>query len=369
MSEQDQKPTEPNSTNQETAAPGRGGNRRRRAGLVLLTLCIVGALAGGWMWAKGKIEVETDDAFIAGHIFSISPRIPGHVTEVLVNDNQYVKKGDLLAVLDPANYQAAVDKAAAALAMAKNETSGEYAQIDAARAALSQTTARLEQARLDLKRGTALFAREVIPREQLDRLRTAEKVAAGQAAQARENLRQARAVLGLAPDGNKEALVAQRQAELATARLNLSYSRIYAPANGYITRKSVEVGNNIQPGQALMALVQLDDAWIVANYKESELASVRPGDRVDFTVDAYPGRHFRGRVDSIMAGTGAAFSLLPPENATGNYVKVVQRIPVKILIDRESDPERLLRVGMSVVPTVYTGLTFGDVFKRLNPFN
>ena len=118
MSEQDQKPTEPKATKQETAAPGRGGNRRRRAGLVLLALCIVGVLVGGWMWAKGKIEVGTDDAFIAGHIFSISPRIPGHVTEVLVDDNQYVKKGDLLAVLDPANYQAAVDKAAAALAMA-----------------------------------------------------------------------------------------------------------------------------------------------------------------------------------------------------------------------------------------------------------
>ncbi|HKK01156.1 MAG TPA: HlyD family secretion protein [Desulfuromonadales bacterium] len=368
MNEQDQKPAESQPEIRETTAPGRGGTRRRRAGIVLLTLCIVGALAGGWVWVKSKIEVGTDDAFITGHVFSVSPRIPGHVTEVLVKDNQYVKKGELLAVLDPANYQATAAKAEASLAMAKNETSGEYAQIDAAQAALSQATARLEQARLDLKRGKALLAREVIPREQFDRLNTAEKVAAGQQAQARENLRQARAVLGLAPDGNKEALVAQRQAELATAHLNLSYTRIYAPANGFITRKSVEVGNNVQPGQALMALVQLDDAWIVANYKESELTNIHSGDRVDFTVDAYPGRHFTGRVDSIMAGTGAAFSLLPPENATGNYVKVVQRVPVKILINRKSDPDGLLRVGMSVVPTVYTGLTFSDVLKELNPF-
>ena len=130
----------------------------------------------------------------------------------------------------------------------------------------------------------------------------------------------------------------------------------------------MEVGNYVQPGQALLALVTLDDAWITANYKESQLTHIRPGQKVEFTVDAYPGRTFTGKVDSIMAGTGAAFSLLPPENATGNYVKVVQRIPVKIVIDSNSDPEHLLRVGMSVVPTVLTGRTTDAVLKGLNPF-
>jgi membrane fusion protein (multidrug efflux system) len=176
------------------------------------------------------------------------------------------------------------------------------------------------------------------------------------------------AVLGLTGNGSKEARVAQKRAELEQARLNLSYTRICAPANGYITRKSVEAGNNIQPGQALMALVSLEDAWVTANYKESQLTNVKPGQKVEFTVDTYSGRSFQGKVESIMAGTGAAFSLLPPENATGNYVKVVQRIPVKIVIDKASDPQHLLRVGMSVEPTILTGRNLLETLKELNPF-
>jgi membrane fusion protein (multidrug efflux system) len=167
--------------------------------------------------------------------------------------------------------------------------------------------------------------------------------------------------------GNK-ARVLQRKAQLEEARLQLSYTRITAPRDGYITRKGIEPGANVQAGQPLLALVPLQDAWVTANYKESQLTHIRPGQRVEFTVDAYPGRRFTGRVDSIMAGTGAAFSLLPPENASGNYVKVVQRVPVKIVIDRNSDPEHLLRVGMSIVPTVLTGRSTADVLKDLNPF-
>jgi len=134
-----------------------------------------------------------------------------------------------------------------------------------------------------------------------------------------------------------------------------------APNDGYVTRRGVEAGNYVQPGQALMAVVSLKDAWITANYKESQLTDVRPGQKVEFTVDSYPGRRFTGQVESVMAGTGAAFSMLPPENATGNYVKVIQRVPVKIAIDKGSDPEHLLRVGMSVVPVILTGRRFTDV--------
>jgi membrane fusion protein, multidrug efflux system len=170
-------------------------------------------------------------------------------------------------------------------------------------------------------------------------------------------------MLGMAGNGSKDARVAQKQGELESASLSLSYTKVFAPTDGYITKKSVEVGNYVQPGQALMALVPLENAWITANYKESQLTDVKPGQRVEISVDAYPNHTFHGSVESIMAGTGAAFSLLPPENATGNYVKVIQRIPVRIAIDRGSDPTHLLRVGMSVVPTILTGKRFGDVIR------
>jgi membrane fusion protein (multidrug efflux system) len=346
----------------------KGGQKRRRAGLILALVIVVGVLLGGYMWFKGQVDISTDDAFIQGHIHEISPRVPGYVKQVLVEDNQFVHKGDLLVELDPSNYQARVRIAQARLDVAQNETSGNYAQVQAARAGLSQVQARLEQADLDLERGQALFAKKTIPKEQFDRLVTARKVASSQVREAKEALRRARALLGLTGKGGKEALVEERQAELHQAKLNLSYTRIFAPSDGYVTRKSVEVGNNVQAGQPLLAVVRLADTWVTANYKESDLAHMRPGQPVKFTVDAYPGETFTGTVNTIMAGTGAAFSLLPPENATGNYVKVVQRVPVKIFIDHESDPQHKLRVGMSVVPTVETGRSLWQALREALPF-
>lgn len=278
-------------------------------------------------------------------------------------DNQFVHKGDLLVELDDSDYRARARTAAASLDMAKNETSGDYAQVESAKASVGLAAARLDQANVDLKRGEALYAKEVIPREQLERLQTARKVAELQLREAQEAQHRAQAMLGLADNGSKDARIAEKRGQLETANLNLSYARVVAPIDGFVTRRSVEAGNYVQPGQGLMAVVTLDDAWVTANYKESQLTHVRPGQKVEFTVDAYPGHIFRGVVDSLMAGTGAAFSLLPPENATGNYVKVTQRVPVKIAIDRRSDPEHLLRVGMSVVPTIVTGKRFADVVR------
>jgi membrane fusion protein (multidrug efflux system) len=351
------------------AAPQKNGNgRRKRAGVVLLVLLVLGCVSGVKWWITNKTHITTDNAFIEAHIHSVSARVPGTVTRVLAQDNQYVRKGDLLVELDPADYRVRLTNASAELDMARNETSGDYAGVEGARAAVGLAEARLAQAELDLRRGIALFGKEVIPREQLDRLETARRIAASQLREAEETLRREKANLGLTGTGGKEARVAQKRAKLDEASLNLSYTQIYAPADGYITRKSVEQGNNIQAGQPLMALVTLQDAWVTANYKESQLTHVKPGQKAEFEVDTYPGRKFRGTVESIMAGTGAAFSLLPPENATGNYVKVVQRIPVKIVIDDTSDPEHLLRVGMSVVPTIITERAFIDVLKELNPF-
>ena len=346
-----------------------GTSRKRRAGIVILILIVAGTVTGFSWWIKSKTHISTDNAFVEARIHSISAKIPGTVIQVLVTDNQFVKKGDLLVELDARDFQVRMQNAAALLDIARNETSGNYAQVDAARAALNSDKAKLEQAQLDLERGNALYKKEVIPKEQLDRLETARKVAAGRLAETEGSVRQALALLGLSGTGGKDAQIARRKAELEESRLNLSYTRIYAPADGYITRKSVEPGNNLQPGQPVMALAALDDAWVTANYKESQLTHVKPGQKVEFEVDTYPGQRFRGSVESIMAGTGAAFSLLPPENATGNYVKVVQRIPVRIAIDKTSDLDHRLRVGMSVVPAIITGRKLGDVLQELNPFS
>jgi len=286
-----------------------------------------------------------------------------------MRDNQQVQAGDLLIRIDDLPYQARYSRAEAQLALARDNSTSDSAAVSAARAALQQAQVRTEQAEIDLERGQALLEREVIPRERFEQLQTAARIAAAAVEEAKQRLRKARAELGAHAEGEQPAQVAQRQAELELARLELSYTHIVAPVDGYVTRKRVEVGNNIQAGQPLLSLVQLDAPWVLANYKERQLTHVEPGQRVELTVDAYPGRRFSGRVDSIMAGTGAAFSLLPPENASGNYVKIVQRIPVKIVIDPDSDPQHLLRVGMSVVPTIYTGRSLGDILAHLNPFN
>jgi membrane fusion protein, multidrug efflux system len=344
-----------------------GRGMKRKAGMVIVLLA-AGTIVGFVWWVRSSTHISTDNAFIEARIHTVSPRVPGMVARVMVRDNQYVRKGDLLVELDPSDYRVRVANAAASLAVARNETSGTYAQVEAARAAVNSDRAKLKQAELDLARGETLCHKEVIPKEQLERLQTARSVAAAHLAETEGNVRQALALLGLTGAGVKDAQIARRKAELDESRLNLSYTSIYAPADGYITKKSVEPGNNVQAGQPLMALVDLDDSWVTANYKESQLTHVKPGQQVKFAVDSYPGRTFSGSVESIMAGTGAAFSLLPPENATGNYVKVVQRIPVRIAIDKSSDPDRLLRVGMSVEPTIDTRRGFADVLRDLNPF-
>jgi membrane fusion protein (multidrug efflux system) len=337
------------------------GNGRRRIGLVLLILTLCGVLTASWFWYKSKVELTTDDAFVESHIHLISSRVPGQVATIAVADNQKVAAGDLLVELDPANYQAEVDKAEALLAQARNSTGEIRAQVAAGEAALNQSRSRLAQAATDLQRGEALFARGVVPQERLDQLKTAHRVAQAALEQIRQEWEAAKAKLGPAGVNGEQAKIAERAAERELARLNLGYTRILAPVSGYVTRKSVQLGNNVQPGQPLLALVALEEPWVIANYKESQLTHLEPGQRVEFGVDAYPGHIFQGRVDSIMAGTGAAFSLLPPENASGNYVKVVQRVPVKISIDPSSDPQHLLRVGMSVEPTIFTGRSLGDI--------
>jgi membrane fusion protein (multidrug efflux system) len=356
------------STTELVATSTAGNIKKLKALFILLVIIIV----SGWLGIKwlisGRSNIETDNAFIEARIVSISSKVSGTVARVLVDDNQFVKRGDLLLEIDPRDYQIQTSKATAGVGMAENESGGEQMKVAGARAALQSAKARLDQAVTDQNRAESLYRRDVLPKEQLDRVTTARLVGEAQFKEAEEALKRVEAEAGLAIKSGGKAKILQRKAQLDEAELQLSYTKIYAPRDGYITRKSIESGVNIQAGQPLMALVPLQEAWITANYKERQITYLKPGQKVEFSVDAYPDKTFSGTVDSIMAGTGAAFSLLPPENATGNYVKVVQRVPVKISIDKNSDPERLLRVGMSVIPTVLTGRSSSDVLKELNPF-
>lgn len=345
-----------------------GLSARKKIAIFMLLASVIGVVVGlNWLINSRK-NITTDNAFVESNIHPIAARIYGKVIAVHVNDNQLVQKGELLLELDSSDYTVAVARAEAALGVAQNETSGDTLQVAASRAAVRSAQASLEQSRLDLERGENLYTKEVIPKQQLDQLRTNHLVAEAQLLEAKQRLKKDEALAELASGPAGKARIREKQAELENSRLKLSYTEITAPVTGYVTRKGAEAGFVVEPGQALLAVVPLDDTWVTANYKESQLTNIRPGQQVSFRVDSYPGKTFKGRVDSIMAGTGAAFSLLPPENATGNYVKVVQRIPVKICIDKEDDPDHLLRVGMSVIPTVHTGRTTGEVLRELNPF-
>lgn len=343
------------------------GKKKLKAGIILLGVIIIGIWSGLNLYISSKSNIETDNAFIEARIVPVSSKVSGTVARIFVEDNQFVKQGELLLEIDSRDYQLQIAKASAGVGIAENETGGEQMKVEAARAAVQSAKARLEQAIADHTRAERLYSRDVLPKEQLDRLTTAKKVSEAQLKEAEESLKRAQAEAGQALKSGNKAKIMERKAQLDEAQLQLSYTKIYAVRAGYITRKAIEAGVNIQAGQPLMAIVPLQDAWITANYKERQITNLKAGQKVEFTVDAYPGKKFTGTVDSIMAGTGAAFSLLPPENATGNYVKVVQRVPVKINIDKNSDPERQLRVGMSVIPTVLTGRSKIEVLKELNP--
>ena len=404
-----------------------------------LGLVVLGAIVyAAYLWHYSTIHVATDDAFIAGHIAAVSARISGTTVEVLVNDNQDVKSGDVLVRLDPRDYQVAVAQAQAAVEAARgdlenaaanvpltdestrslleeanasvaasgharqitehdleqkrNDLSSKQAAVNAAEAAVRAAQSDHDRAKLDRDRAQALYKKELTARQDFDhaeatfanaaamldmarhRLAQARDDAAQAAgairsqeatvAQARERVVQFRAAMANAQSQRQQVKVRQAQVEAARGRLqialanlqqaqlNADYTTIRAPITGRVTKKAVELGQVVSPGQPLLSVVDLDDLWVVANYKETELTNVRPGQRATVHVDTYPGKVFRGRVDSIQGGSGAVFSLLPPENATGNYVKIVQRIPVKIVLDRGENAGHLLVPGMSVIPTI-----------------
>ena len=286
---------------------GSSAGKKKKLIIVLIAGLVLGCAFLAVYIINGFSRISTDDAYITGRVHNIAPKILGTIKAVRIEDNQGVKKGDVLVEIDPVDYELRVNEAKAIVGVRE---------------------ATFKQTERDKNRAEALYKDEVFSKERYENASTAYSLAKAQLKAAR--------------------------AQLKIAQQNLEYTKIYAPSDGYVTSKTAEEGNQVQPGQSLLAVVALDDIWVIANYKETQLKNVRSGQRVQIKVDTYPGKVFTGRVDSIMAGTGAAFSLFPPENALGNYVKVVQRIPVKIVFDKSTDKDQALRIGMSCVPTIIT---------------
>jgi membrane fusion protein, multidrug efflux system len=385
------------------------GNPRAKLGLFLAIPVLL--VAGVLLWRYLGSYESTDDAQIDGHVNAVSARVGGHVVKLNVEDNQYVEKGTVLVEVDPTDYEVAVARARAeyadaqaqaaaaginvpltnvstssqvagseaGVANAKAGIAGARQQLAAAQAQVAEAEANNVKAQNDLARYKQLIDKQEISQQQydqavaaakasaagLDAARAAADAAAAQVEQAQGKLLQASAELRTAQTApqtmratRSRALSAQanadrKKAELQQAELNLQYTKIGAPVTGIVSNRTVEVGQNVQTGQEMMKIIPLEDIWVTANFKETQLRKMKPGLKTDITVDAN-GKTYHGHVDSIAGASGARFSLLPPENATGNYVKVVQRFPVKIVFEPGETKGHELRPGMSVVPKVWT---------------
>ncbi|MGA2634184.1 MAG: HlyD family secretion protein [Terracidiphilus sp.] len=384
--------------------------QKSRRGIIVIVIAVLALIALGIWWHSTYSE-DTDDAQVNGHLIQVSSRIGGQVLKVDVEENQVVKAGDLIAELDPRDYQVAVENAEAALASAQAnaaaasvnvpitavntgsnlrsagaDVSGTQAsvgqaekQLDAAHARVTEAQANFTKAQEDLARYKPLVEKDVISKQQYDAAvasadatkaavedaRASEQAAVDGVKVALEREASAQASLKYAQTGPQqvaaqnararqaEAQVEQAQAQLDQARLNLSYTKIVAPEAGIITRKSVEINQNVSTGQNLLTLVSLEDLWITANFKETQLRHMEAGQTVEIAVDS-TGKKYHGKVTQIGGATGSVLSLFPPENATGNYVKVVQRVPVRIDFTdlAREDPDHQLRPGLSVEPNV-----------------
>ncbi len=334
--------------------------------LGLFAFIAVVVVGGFFYWWTTRFEESTDDAFTAGRSITIAPHVGGYVTELDVNDNQFVHQGQVLMRIDPRNYQASRDNALASLNEAQGQLDGAKYAVEVAK---KNFPAQLEQAQgqLLIAQGQAFQAETEYKRQHgISRAATSQQAidqSTAQMQQAEGQLKQAQgrvdqntpveANVGTTSTrvAQQAGMLAQARAQLTSANLNLGWTVIRAPHDGWIAQRNVERGNYVQAGQSLFSIVE-PDLWIVANFKETQLTTIRPGQPVAVTIDAYPKLHLSGHVDSIQRGSGGQFSAFPPENATGNFVKIVQRVPVKIIIDDGLDPNLPLPLGLSVEPTV-----------------
>ena len=314
----------------------------------LLLLAALGA--GGYVyWERSTHVRSTENAHVNAEVAQISALVSGRVIAMHVKDNQFVKKDGPLFDVDPAPYRVAVDKARAQVALARQGSTQDGAEVRALEAELARQTAELENAEVSKLRAESLLAKGFLSRQSVDD--AASKVISGRAGveQVRARIEKARVVI--APANSQSPAVAAAIATLAQAQLDLDRTRVSAPQSGWVINKSLTAGTSVNPGQPLFAIIADRSFWIDANFKETELPGVHPGMPVEIQVDMYPGYKFQGHVESIGGGTGTAFSLLPPQNATGNWVKVAQRIPVKVLFD-SYDPLFMPRVGATATVTI-----------------
>jgi len=392
--------------------PAKHSRTRRKRLLLILAAMVVSMAVGYFVWNAFRFE-DTDDAQVDGHVMQLSARINGNIEQVLVIEGQLVHAGDVLVTIDPQDYdiadaqahanladaqavaasshwtvpitsvtvQSNLDSATTAVSNAEAAIKASEQNYESAKGVLAQAQANAAKSDADLERAKQLVAKEDISRLQYDQavasatanravvvsaqasVNAAEQAvqqAEGKLLQAKNDVKTAETApeqvsLTRANAMAADAQVLQRQAQLDQAELNLSYTVIRSPVTGIVGKRSVEVGQNVSIGQELVDLVPLDDVWVTANFKETQLAHMRPGQRVEVKVDAY-GHSWKGRVTNLGGGTGSVFSLLPPENATGNYVKVVQRVPVRIDFERpvgqQFNAEALLKPGLSVEPEV-----------------
>ncbi|HUJ10253.1 MAG TPA: HlyD family secretion protein [Verrucomicrobiae bacterium] len=336
-----------------------GGRRQRFFWIAIVAVPLLLVALGLYYFFEVRPYETTDDAFIDGHAIQVSPQVAGHVLQVFIRDNQVVKKGDPLVKIDPRDFDARLAAARAGLAAARSRVAQANSQLAVTQATAEQDRAAVAAAQAEAERAQADLARyqsvekRAVSREQVDAAVAAGQSTAASLEVARKKADAAEAQVGLsrALIATAEADVQRAEADVQQAELNRSYAEIDAPEDGWVTRRVVEEGEYVQVGQALLAVVE-PNPWVTANFKETQLSLMKPGQPVEIRVDAFPQKDFKGHVDSIQAGTGAHFSLLPPENAVGNYVKVVQRVPVKIVFDEGEDPKFPLPLGASVVPKV-----------------
>jgi membrane fusion protein, multidrug efflux system len=324
----------------------------RRVLLVVVIIAAAAAAIPGYRYYQYiESHVSTDDAYADGTVALVSSRVAGSVTNVYVEDNWTVKESQLLLTLDPRDFEVRVEQAQAQLERARQSVDELYAGVAAARSGVQLVASQLKQAQIDFARAKSLKEQGVVSAEQYDQANTGLRIAMADEALAEHQLTQAEAALGTQNDDHSRydrPIVKQAEAALEAARLDLGYTRLTAPFAGVVTHKTAHVGNRVQVGEPLLAIVPLSKLYVTANFKETQLTDVRVGQKAEIGADIYPGYIYQGHVDSISMGTGAAFSLLPPENATGNWVKVVQRVPVKIVIDGKVPEDRPLRLGLSV---------------------
>jgi membrane fusion protein (multidrug efflux system) len=342
----------------------------RRPFIIIGVLTVIAVVGGLYWYLVARNYESTDNAQVDGHIYPVLPKVGGYVMQVKVTDNQPVKRGDPLLSIDSTDYilriraaAAAVENARSALAASQSNVAAAEAQLAATESAMQTADGQMgvaqanaEKLARDLARAQALFKDDVIARSELEAVVAGETgarnqliSAKGQKATTENQHRGAQRQLAAtkSQQGALASQLAQRQAELDNAMLQLSYCNVKAPADGFVTKKNVEPGQLVNVAQPLLSIVASQEVWVTANFKETQLENMKVGQPVTVEADAYPGVKFEGKIQSISAATGARFALLPPDNASGNFIKVVQRIPVKILIDHAS-AEHPLAVGMNV---------------------